>query len=120
MFFFFRLTVGAKATPGMLSIKSLLGHSSLLNSDELPVSIDIPNPVHSTFTCPILKTQSSESNPPVRLGCGHVISRDAVTKLASSRPPARSARSSRNNNKMKCPYCPEEINTNENKRLYFN
>uniref|UniRef100_A0AC34R095 RING-Gid-type domain-containing protein n=1 Tax=Panagrolaimus sp. JU765 TaxID=591449 RepID=A0AC34R095_9BILA len=68
------LTVGAKAMPPMLSIKNLFTQSNIMTTDELPVSINIPNPVHSTFTCPILKTQSSEANPPYRLGCGHVIS----------------------------------------------
>ena len=38
---------------------------------------------HSIFACPILRQQSSESNPPVRLTCGHVISRDALNKLAN-------------------------------------
>ena len=38
---------------------------------------------HSVFACPILRQQASESNPPMRLTCGHVISRDALHKLAS-------------------------------------
>ena len=39
---------------------------------------------HSIFACPILRQQSTEHNPPVRLICGHVISRDALHKLSSS------------------------------------
>lgn len=39
---------------------------------------------HSVFACPILRQQSSDSNPPVRLVCGHVISRDALNKLTNS------------------------------------
>jgi len=35
------------------------------------------------FACPILRQQSTDSNPPVRLVCGHVISRDALQKLTS-------------------------------------
>jgi hypothetical protein len=35
------------------------------------------------FACPILRQQSTENNPPVRLVCGHVISRDALNKLTS-------------------------------------
>ncbi len=38
---------------------------------------------HSIFACPILRQQSTDSNPPVRLVCGHVISRDALNKLAN-------------------------------------
>lgn len=37
---------------------------------------------HSVFACPILRQQASEQNPPMRLLCGHVISRDALNKLA--------------------------------------
>uniref|UniRef100_A0AC34RTK1 LisH domain-containing protein n=1 Tax=Panagrolaimus sp. JU765 TaxID=591449 RepID=A0AC34RTK1_9BILA len=114
------LTVGAKAMPPMLSIKNLFTQSNIMTTDELPVSINIPNPVHSTFTCPILKTQSSEANPPYRLGCGHVISKDAITKLCSARPPARTARTRMRNTLMKCPYCPHETDVTENKRLFFN
>lgn len=36
---------------------------------------------HSVFACPILRQQGSEQNPPMRLLCGHVISKDALTKL---------------------------------------
>ena len=38
---------------------------------------------HSMFACPILRQQSTGNNPPVRLVCGHVISRDALQKLTS-------------------------------------
>ena len=38
---------------------------------------------HSRFACPILRQQCTDSNPPVRLSCGHVISRDALTKLTN-------------------------------------
>ena len=38
---------------------------------------------HSIFACPILRQQTTRSNPPVRLICGHVISRDALNKLSN-------------------------------------
>ena len=38
---------------------------------------------HSIFACPILRQQSSDENPPMRLTCGHVISRDALNKLST-------------------------------------
>ena len=37
---------------------------------------------HSVFACPILKQQATEQNPPVRLVCGHCISKDALHKLS--------------------------------------
>ena len=39
---------------------------------------------HSIFACPILRQQSTNSNHPVRLVCGHCISKDALTKLATA------------------------------------
>lgn len=39
---------------------------------------------HSVFACPILRQQSTENNPPMKLVCGHVISRDALNKLTSA------------------------------------
>ncbi|KAG8235781.1 hypothetical protein J437_LFUL016310 [Ladona fulva] len=61
---------------------------------------------HSVFACPILRQQCSESNPPLRLVCGHVISRDALNKLSSG-------------NKVKCPYCPVEMSTADARHVYF-
>lgn len=36
------------------------------------------------FACPILRQQSTESNPPMRLICGHIISKDALQKLGTT------------------------------------
>lgn len=51
----------------------------------LQIEIDLGKEFHyhSVFACPILRQQASEANPPMRLTCGHVISRDALQKLAS-------------------------------------
>ncbi|VVD04228.1 unnamed protein product [Leptidea sinapis] len=61
---------------------------------------------HSVFACPILRQQASEQNPPMRLLCGHVISRDALNKLALGL-------------KLKCPYCPMEQSPAEARQIYF-
>lgn len=52
----------------------------------LQIEIDVGDEkrFHSIFACPILKQQSTENNPPMRLVCGHVISRDALNKLAQA------------------------------------
>ncbi|CAL8122210.1 unnamed protein product [Orchesella dallaii] len=62
--------------------------------NELPVELNLGKEFHfhSIFSCPILRQQGSESNPPMRLNCGHVISRDAVHKLM-------------NGPRFRCPYC---------------
>lgn len=36
---------------------------------------------HSVFACPILRRHVSENNPPMKLSCGHVVSKDAITQL---------------------------------------
>lgn len=76
--------------------------------DELPVEIDVgPNArYHSIFACPILRQQTTDNNPPMRLTCGHVISRDALTNSSVGC-------------KLKCPYCPQEQNPNDARQITF-
>uniref|UniRef100_A0A8D8RNM4 Protein RMD5 homolog A n=1 Tax=Cacopsylla melanoneura TaxID=428564 RepID=A0A8D8RNM4_9HEMI len=94
------VNAGCVALPALLNIKQVMQQrvSGLWNGhDELPIEIDLGSNhrYHSVFACPILKTQSTESNPPMRLVCGHVISREALNKLGTA-------------TKLKCPYCPVE------------
>lgn len=78
-------------------------HDVWSNADELPVSsrklsvtfkilmkllllqieIDLGSKYHfhSAFACPVMRSRSSDSNPPMRLSCGHAISKEAVNKL---------------------------------------
>ena len=76
--------------------------------DELPIEIDLGQNVryHSIFACPILRQQTTDNNPPMRLTCGHCISRDALTKIAVG-------------HKMKCPYCPVEQNPTDARQITF-
>lgn len=57
----------------------------------------------------------------MRLNCGHVISRDALQKLAQSGRFVNSAHmtTSYNHSRLKCPYCPIESNVADAKRVYF-
>lgn len=50
---------------------------------QIEIDLDPDNRYHSIFACPILRQQSSDDNPPMKLICGHVISRDALNKLSS-------------------------------------
>lgn len=103
---------GCVALPALLNIKQVMQQkqvTSVWNSkDELPIEIDLSRKCHfhSIFACPILRQQSSENNPPMRLICGHVISRDALNKLS-------------NGTKLKCPYCPMEQNPNDARLVHF-
>lgn len=106
---------GCVALPALLNINQILTNQGVQDvwktRDELPVEIDLGRKLqfHSTFSCPILKQQSTESNPPMRLVCGHVISRDALHKLGSSSA----------GNKLKCPYCPMEQILSDAKQIHF-
>ncbi|CAG8860262.1 RING-Gid-type domain-containing protein [Caenorhabditis elegans] len=75
-----------------------------IDDNELPIEIGF-HATHSSFTCPILKEQCDAENPPMRLICGHVISKDAINRLTTS---IRQQRNSSRLSKFKCPYCPRE------------
>ncbi|RPD79963.1 hypothetical protein L226DRAFT_550172 [Lentinus tigrinus ALCF2SS1-7] len=53
-------------------------------ANELPIEIPLPpeNRYHSIFACPVSKEQSTESNPPMMMACGHVITKDSLAKLS--------------------------------------
>ncbi|XP_076806272.1 E3 ubiquitin-protein ligase RMND5A-like [Clavelina lepadiformis] len=104
---------GCQALPALIAIKSVIEQrqiSGLLSSnDELPIDIDAlegSQQYHSVFACPILRQQTTLKNPPLRLVCGHVISRDALNKLVSG-------------SKVKCPYCPVEQSPNDAREVHF-
>jgi E3 ubiquitin-protein transferase RMND5 len=77
---------------------------------QLPVPIDIGPEFqyHSVFVCPVHREQSSDENPPMRMPCGHVLSKQSIMKLSksSTRP-------------FKCPYCPSEAVASHCKQLHF-
>ncbi|KAI1303025.1 E3 ubiquitin-protein ligase RMND5A [Halotydeus destructor] len=103
---------GCTAMPALLNIKQVMQQRKVTSvwssKDELPIEVDLGRncQFHSIFACPILRQQSTENNPPMRLVCGHVISRDALHKLT-------------NGSKLKCPYCPVEQNPNDAQKIYF-
>ncbi|KAI6207641.1 Protein RMD5-like protein A [Aphelenchoides besseyi] len=106
------MEVGARAIPQLLKYQTLLrkdNEDQVWFGEELPIEVPIPEYVHSTFTCPIMKTQTTEENPPMRLTCGHVISKEALSRLIQT---SRS-------DKLKCPYCPETSSPGDAARVYF-
>lgn len=111
------VSAGCIALPALLNLKQVMSRQvqGIWNGrEELPIEIDVDR-YHSIFACPILRQQSTEDNPPMRLKCGHVISKDALNKLSSA--------SIMNNNHyrsmLKCPYCPMEQSINDAKQIYF-
>ncbi|KAJ2951580.1 hypothetical protein O0L34_g13732 [Tuta absoluta] len=103
---------GARVLPALHDIRAKMTHPHVIaawSDDELPLEVDLGEDggsYHSVFACPILRQQASEQNPPMRLLCGHVISRDALNKLAMGV-------------KLKCPYCPMEQSPSEARQIYF-
>ncbi|XP_050533700.1 E3 ubiquitin-protein ligase RMND5A-like [Daktulosphaira vitifoliae] len=103
------VNVGCSALPTLLDIKQAICRDvgGVWNeNDELPIKIDTGFAYHSVFACPILRTRSSSSNPPMMLVCGHVISKDALHKLERS-------------GRLKCPYCPKEQLPSEARVIHF-
>ncbi|KAK7693618.1 hypothetical protein QCA50_003187 [Cerrena zonata] len=78
-------------------------------TDELPIEIPLSaeNRYHSIFACPVSKEQATEQNPPMMMTCGHVVTKDSLTKLCKS------------GGRFKCPYCPTESVLNQALRVHF-
>uniref|UniRef100_A0A183B132 Ephrin RBD domain-containing protein n=1 Tax=Echinostoma caproni TaxID=27848 RepID=A0A183B132_9TREM len=51
---------------------------------QIAVELDPVAHRHNIFHCPVIKEVTTASNGPVRLTCGHAISRDAFESLPSS------------------------------------
>ncbi|XP_077292883.1 E3 ubiquitin-protein transferase RMND5B-like [Arctopsyche grandis] len=104
------IDIGCKVLPRVLEIQEIMTESNMPTPwymhGELPV--ECVNFFHSTLICPILREECSEENPPVRLSCGHVISKIAMERLANIR-----------SSRIKCPYCPAYSEMDSIKRIYI-
>ncbi|KAA3678162.1 uncharacterized protein DEA37_0012730 [Paragonimus westermani] len=89
---------------------SCFGKYSNMDADTLPIAVDLDPAAHrhNIFHCPVMKELTTTSNGPVRLSCGHAISRDAFESLPSG-----------DRSKVKCPYCPVETYKNQALDLIF-
>nr|VZI14046.1 unnamed protein product [Spirometra erinaceieuropaei] len=109
---------GLRVLPKLQSLQRAIAwltkYSSSDASNTLPVPVELESIAqrHNIFHCPVIKEVANMTNTPVRLTCGHAISRDAFNSLASSdrRFVLR---------KVKCPYCPMDTYKNQVMDLIF-
>ncbi|KAI0223290.1 hypothetical protein L0F63_005034 [Massospora cicadina] len=105
------VTVGTGALPTLIKMTVVMKTSGneWSQSQELPFETELADAMrfHSIFVCPVSKEQSSESNPPMMMPCGHVICHESLTKLAKG------------SNRFKCPYCPSESSPTQAVHIRF-
>jgi len=74
---------------------------------EMPFETPLPDSMlyHSIFVCPVSKEQTTDTNPPVVIPCGHMVCRTTLERLAHK------------NSRFKCPYCPLEARADDCKEV---
>lgn len=110
------IKAGIQGIPNFIKVKSLSPIEHWNQSDKINVEIQLPNDIvfHSVFCCPVSKELTTPDNPPMLLSCGHVISKNSVNSLQTSRN-----RYTDFSVRFKCPYCPQKIQPNMVKAISF-
>jgi hypothetical protein len=91
---------GALAIPTLVKFATVMAkRQDWAAMEQLPVEIELGHDFtfYSIFACPISRDQASPDDPPMMLPCGHMLSKQSLTKLNKS-----------NTKPFKCPYCPSE------------
>ncbi|KAK5657042.1 hypothetical protein OQA88_3568 [Cercophora sp. LCS_1] len=93
------VTAGALALPQLVKYmtRTRMRGTEWTTQNELAFETPLPRRMmyHSIFVCPVLKGQTTESNPPMMIPCGHVLAKETLHNLTKG-------------NRFKCPYCPAE------------
>ncbi|KAM7207100.1 CTLH/CRA C-terminal to LisH motif domain containing protein [Rhypophila sp. PSN 637] len=93
------VTAGALALPRLIkyTMAKRAKGTEWTTDNELAFETPLPEKMvyHSIFVCPVAKEQTTESNPPMMIPCGHVLGKETLQKLCKG-------------TRFKCPYCPSE------------
>jgi E3 ubiquitin-protein transferase RMND5 len=104
------VTAGAIALPTLLKLASIMKEkrTEWTTQNELPVEIPLPRSMtfHAIFVCPVSKEQTTETNPPMMMPCGHVIAKESLQRLSKGQ-------------RFKCPYCPSESWPKDSREIYL-
>jgi hypothetical protein len=104
------VTAGAIALPTLLKLASIMKEkrTEWTTQNELPVEIPLPKSMtfHAIFVCPVSKEQTTETNPPMMMPCGHVIAKESLQRLSKGQ-------------RFKCPYCPSESWPKDSREIYL-
>lgn len=87
----FSFNVGTNALPKISQVISLMKARrgvEWTTEDQLPLEVEVPpqHRYHSVFICPVLRQQTTPENPPMMMICGHVICKEALTRLSKGNP----------------------------------
>ena len=77
---------------------------------ELPIDIELPKCYqhHNIFVCPVNKEAADGDNRPQLLTCGHVVSKQALERMARAE-----------RQKFKCHTCPAQMMKEDVKEILF-
>lgn len=104
------VTAGSIALPRLIKYMTYMRDKKTEWTTDQELGFETPLPTamvyHPIFVCPVSKEQTTDGNPPMRLNCGHVISKDSLYNMAKG-------------SRYKCPYCPEEGQINDAVKISF-
>ncbi|KAH7634698.1 CTLH/CRA C-terminal to lish motif domain-containing protein [Sordaria sp. MPI-SDFR-AT-0083] len=93
------VTAGALALPLLIKYQQATRAKGTewTTTNELAFETPLPERMlyHSIFVCPVSKEQTTETNPPMMIPCGHVLAKETLQRLLKG-------------TRFKCPYCPAE------------